>query len=105
MTAMRTVKLPGLATDALRNLVKGRLKIGFEITGYEEPLHALIDVIINIVLALFACVLFSGSCRLCSAAIPPLIDGVPLFALAGFAVSIALAIYSVKKLVKIAQKF
>lgn len=105
MTAMRTVKLPGLATDALRNLVKGRLKIGFEVTGYEEPLHALIDVIINIVLALFACVLFSGSCRLCSAAIPPLIDGVPLFALAGFAVSIALAIYSVKKLVKIAQKF
>ena len=103
-TALRTVKLPGLASDALKNLVKGRLKISFELTGYEEPLHKLIEVIINIVLAIFACVLFSGSCRLCTSSIPPLIDGVPLFALAGFAVSVALAIYSVKKLIKAAGK-
>ena len=103
-TAMRTVKLPGLATDALRNLVKGRMKISFELTGYEELLHVLIDVIKNIVLAVFACVLFSGSCRLYSAAVPPLIDGIPLFALAGFALSVALAIYSVKNLIKAAGK-
>ena len=47
MTAMRSVKMPALATDALRNLVKGRLKLNYEITGYEEPLHVLIDVIKN----------------------------------------------------------
>lgn len=103
-TAMRSVRLPGLATDALRNLVKGRLKISFELTGYEEPLRVLIDVIKNVMIAVFACVLFSGSCRLYSAAVPPLIDGMPLFALAGFAVSIALAIYSVKQLIKAAGK-
>ena len=38
-TTLRTVKLPGLASDVLRNLVKGRLKISFELTGYEEPFH------------------------------------------------------------------
>ena len=103
-TAIRTVKLPGLAADVLRNLVKGRLKISFELTGYEEPFHVLIDVIKNVVLAVFACVLFSGSCSLCTAAIPPLVDGISLFALAGFAVSIALAVYSVKKLIKAAGK-
>ena len=103
-TAIRTVKLPGLAADVLRNLVKGRLKISFELTGYEEPFHVLIDVIKNVVLAVFACVLFSGSCSLCTAAIPPLVDGISLFALVGFAVSIALAVYSVKKLIKAAGK-
>ena len=103
-TAFRTVKLPGLASDALKNLVKGRLKITFELAGYEEPLQKLIDVIINVLYAIFACVLFSGSCRLCTVPIPPMIDGIPLFALAGFAVSIALAVYSVKKLIKAAGK-
>ena len=105
MTAMRSVKLPALATDALRNLVKGRLKLNYEITGYEEPLHVLIDVIKNVMLAIFACVVFSGSCRLYSAAVPPLVDGMPLFSLIGFALSIALAIYSVKRLIKAANKF
>ena len=103
-TAARTVKLPGLATDVLRNLVKGRLKISFELTGYEDPFRVLIDVITNVVLAIFACVLFSGSCRICAAGIPPLVDGISLFALAGFAFSIALAVYSVKNLIKAAGK-
>ena len=105
MTAMRSVKMPALATDALRNLVKGRLKLNYEITGYEEPLHVLIDVIKNVMLAIFACVVFSGSCRLYSASVPPLVDGMPLFSLIGFALSIALAIYSVKRLIKAANKF
>ena len=103
-TAARTVRLPGLAADVLRNLVKGRLKISFELTGYEEPFHVLIEVITNVIMALFACVLFNGSCMICTASIPPMVNGVPLFAVAGFVVSIALAIYSVKKLVKAAGK-
>ena len=103
-TATRTVKLPGLAYDVLRNLVKGRLKVSVEPAGYEEPFRVLIEVIIHVLLAIFACVLFSGSCTLCTTSMPPLIDGVPLFALAGFAVSIALAIYSIKKLLKAAGR-
>ena len=103
-TATRTVKLPGLAYDALRNLVKGRLKVSVERTGYEAPLHILIEVVIYAIIAVFACVLFSGSCDLCAAMIPPLVRGVPMFAIAGFAVSISLAIYSIKKLVKIARR-
>jgi ubiquinone biosynthesis protein len=102
--AMRTAKLPGLATDALRNLVKGRTKVSFELTGYEEPLQKVIDVIKNVVIAIFSCVLFSGSCSLYSARVEPMIDGVPLFALIGFALSIALAVYSMKKLIKAAGK-
>ena len=103
-TATRTLKLPGLAYEALRNLVKGRLKVSVETTGIEKTLHVVIEVIINVLLAIFACVLFNGSCQLCTAMIPPLINGVPLFSIVGFAVTIALAIYSIQKLIRIARK-
>ena len=103
-TATRTLKLPGLAYEALRNLVKGRLKVNLEPTGIEKTLHVVIDVIINVLLAIFACVLFSGSCQLATAMIPPLVNGVPLFSIAGFAVSIALSIFSIQKLIKIARR-
>ena len=103
-TATRTLKLPGLAYEALRNLVKGRLKVSFEQTGNEKTLHVMIEVIINVLLAIFACVLFNGSCQLCAVMVPPLINGVPLFSIVGFAVTIALAIYSIQKLIKIARK-
>jgi ubiquinone biosynthesis protein len=103
-TATRTLKLPGLAYEALRNLVKGRLKVNLEPTGIEKTMHVVIDVIINVLLAIFACVLFSGSCQLAAAMIPPLVNGVPLFSIVGFAVAIALSIFSIQKLIKIARK-
>ena len=103
-TAIRTVKLPGLAADVLRNLVKGRTKITIEVSGYEEPFRTLIDVIKNVMLAVFACVLYSGSCSLCHTTMAPMVDDIPLFALIGFAVSISLGIYSIGKLIKAVKK-
>ena len=103
-TATRTLKLPGLAYEALRNLVKGRLKVSIEPTGNEKTLQMLINVIVNVLMAVFASVLFNGSCQLCTAMIPPVVNGVPLFSIAGFSVSIALAIYSIQKLIKIAKR-
>ncbi len=94
-------KMPGLAYDALNNAVKGRLKLNFELTGYEEILKSLGETAKNIVLALFACVLFMGSAILSTADIQPKTpDGQPLVAAAGLVFSIALAIYTVKQMSK-----
>ena len=94
-------KMPGLAYDALNNAVKGRLKLNFELTGYEEILKSLGDTAKSIVLALFACVLFLGSAILSTADINPKTpDGQPLVAAAGLVFSIALAIYTVKHMSK-----
>ena len=98
----RTKKSP--TSPATMIPAAGRTKGSFELTGYEEPLQKVIDVIKNVVIAIFACVLFSGSCSLYSAQVPPMVDGVPLFSRVGFALSIALAVYSVKKLIKAAGK-
>ena len=61
-----------------------------------EKLNAAIT---NVILAVFACVLFSGSCRLCTTNIQPQAGGVPLVALLGFVVSIALAIFTVRNMI------
>ena len=103
-TAARTVKLPGLAADVLRNLVKGRTKITVEAAGYEEPFRIFIDVIKNVMLVIVACVLYSGSCSLCHTTMAPMVDDIPLFALIGFAVSISLGIYGIRRLIKAAGK-
>ena len=95
----KTAKIPVLASKALDNMVKGKLKMNMEITGWEEPLDRLSHIIRYSVLTLVACVLFVGSCILCTTDfMPKLSNGMPLIAVAGLVFSIALAIFSVKKL-------
>ena len=99
-SGLRTVRLPGLASDVLRNLVKGRLKINFELAGFEEPLRQINETVKHILLAVFACVLFGGSCTLCTTNIQPQANGVPVIAIIGLLVSVALAIYTIQDMVK-----
>ena len=95
----KTAKIPVLASKALDNMVKGKLKMNMEITGWKEPLDRLSHIIRYSVLTLVACVLFVGSCILCTTDfMPKLSNGMPLIAVAGLVFSIALAIFSVKKL-------
>ena len=97
----KTVKLPVLASDALNSMVKGRMKMNMELTGYEEILRKTENTVFNVVLAFFACVLFFGSCILTTADISPKTSGgVPLIAAVGIVFSIALAIFTVRKMLK-----
>ena len=97
----KTVKLPALASDALNSMIKGRMKMNMELTGYEEILRKTETTIFNIVLAFFACVLFFGSCILTTADINPKTSGgVPLIAAVGIVFSIALAIFTLRKMLK-----
>ncbi len=93
--------MPSLAYDALNNMVKGRTKISFELTGYEDALKSLNTTVRNIVLALFACVLFIGSCVLSSVDMQPKTPtGQPVVAAVGMVISVALAIYTIKRMSK-----
>ena len=95
----KTAKIPVLASKALDNMVKGKMKMNMELTGWEEPLDRLSHIIKYSVITLVACVLFVGSCILCTTDfMPKLSNGMPLIAVAGLVFSIALAIFSVKKL-------
>ena len=94
-------KLPALTSDVLTSVLKGRLKMNMELTGYEEIIDRAEKTVLNVVLAIFACVLFFGSCILTTADIQPKTShGVPLLAVVGIIFSIALGIFTVKKMLK-----
>ena len=94
-------RMPNMAYDALNNALKGRLKLNFELTGYDDILKTLGETVKNVVLALFACVLFIGSCILSTADKQPKTpDGQPLVAAVGLIFAVALAIYTVRQMSK-----
>ena len=75
----KAIKIPVLASDALNTFVKGRTKLTLEVTGYNDLLKKGAKTIKTLVLALFACVLFIGSCILCTADVEPkTANGMPL---------------------------
>ena len=85
--------------EVLEGMVKGKTKVRFELSGYEEPLNRIFHFLRYTVLTLVALVLFIGSCILCTTDFKPILpNGVPLLAVAGIVFSIALAIFSIKKL-------
>ncbi|MCR4591210.1 MAG: hypothetical protein K5668_10370 [Lachnospiraceae bacterium] len=95
----KAAKIPALCADALKDIVKGNMKINLELTGYEDLMTALGDMVKHIIFAVFACVIFFGSCILCLANVGPKVGGdMPLLAGAGFLFSIALGVYAAKKL-------
>ena len=97
----KTVKIPELTITALNNLVKGRTKMNMEITGLEEPMNEIKNITRYIILSLFACILFIGSCILCTTDFQPVLqNNVPLIAVCGIVFSISLAIFVVKNMWK-----
>ena len=97
----KAVRLPLLASDALNSMIKGRLKMNMELTGYEEILQKAEKTVFNVVLAVFACALFFGSCILAIADIQPRTHGgVPLISTVGIVFSIALAIFTLRRMLK-----
>ena len=97
----KAARIPALASDVLKGVARGRTKINLELTGYEELLNKGGDSIKNVVLALFACILFVGSCILALADITPKAPGgLPALSAIGLIFSSALAIYTVKSIGK-----
>ena len=97
----KAIKIPVLASDALNTFVKGRTKMTLEVTGYDELIKKGAKTIKTLVLAIFACILFIGSCILCTADVEPkTANGMPLIAGLGLVISVGLGIYVIKKLSK-----
>ena len=97
----KTAKIPVLASDALNSFVRGRSKLNLELTGYEDLVEQARVTIRDLVLALFACILFFGSSLLATADIQPKTpNGLPLIAAVGLVFSVSLGIYVVRKMSK-----
>ncbi|MBQ1312505.1 MAG: AarF/ABC1/UbiB kinase family protein [Blautia sp.] len=92
-------RIPQLIADTLSDLMKGRMKINLELTGYQELTKELENMIHDVILVLVGCVLFSGGCRLCQTEIQPLTpNGMPLIALIILMAGLSLIIFALKRI-------
>ena len=97
----KAAKIPSLASDALNSLIKGKAKINLELTGYADLVNDVANLAKNLTLAFFAAVIFFGSCLICMTDVRPKTpNGAPVIAIVGFVFSIALGIFSIKRMTK-----
>jgi len=93
----KAAKIPALASDVLKGVARGRTKINVELTGYEDLVSKHSGTVRNIVMAIFACVMFIGSCILCLADLTPKAPGgIPVVAAIGLVISIGLGIHTIR---------
>lgn len=97
----KAARIPAQVSDVLKGVARGRTKINLELTGYEELLGKGGNSIRYIVIAIFACILFIGSCLLTLADITPKAPGgIPMISAIGLIFSVALAIYTIRHIGK-----
>ncbi len=100
-TGRKVAKLPSFASDVLKNIARGRMKMNLELTGYEELIDKGADTTRNIAMVIFASVIFFGSCILCTADLSPKAPGgIPSLAAVGLVFSISLGVHVMKNMTK-----
>ena len=92
-------RIPQLIADTLSDIMKGRLKINLEMTGYEDLVGEVTGKIDDLILVIVACVLFSGGCKLAGTQIRPLTpSGMPLIALIILLAGISMLIFALRRI-------
>ena len=98
-------RIPQLIADTLSDIMKGRLKVNLELTGYENLIQELNGKIDDLILVIVACVLFSGGCKLCQTDIRPLTpNGMPLIAVIVLVIGVSLLIFALKRILQKKKK-
>ena len=105
----KVIQLPMLASEALSHLAKGRMKANVELTGYDDLVDKTQKMFSNGALILLSCFIFLGSsimmlgaCIMSGNSIPASsnLSIVPLIAILGILFSIALAIFTFRRMNK-----
>lgn len=100
-TGRKVAKIPSYASDVLKGISRGRMKMNLELTGYEELVDKGADTTKNIAMVIFASIIFFGSCILCIADLKPKAPGgIPAIAAVGLVFSIGLGIHVMKNLTR-----
>lgn len=95
-----TLGIPGQVLDLLKMTVKGQTKINLEITGSEEPLDRIDQMVNKIVKCIIAAALLIGSSFISTTNMQPKLMGIPALGFIGYLVAVILGanlIYSIHK--------
>ncbi len=80
---------------AARMLTRGQLRVNMELTGAEEPMRRLSDMVNRLTMALIVVGLYVGSSIVYYAGVPPILFGIPIVGLLGYVVAFVLSVWIV----------
>lgn len=80
---------------ATKMLTRGQLRVNMELTGAEEPMRRLSDMVNRLTMALIVVGLYVGSSIVYYAGVPPIVFGVPVVGFLGYIVAFLLSVWIV----------
>ncbi|MEG1193341.1 MAG: AarF/UbiB family protein [Clostridia bacterium] len=90
ITLRKSLDIPAHLADILKMTVKGQTKINLEITGSEEPLSQLDDMMNKLIMAVICAGLLVGSSLICTTDMAGKLFGIPALGAAGFLIALIL---------------
>lgn len=92
-TLGKGVDIPRYLADVLKMAVRGQSKINIELTGSEEPIRKLSNIVDRLILGIIDAALFMGSSVMCLTNMQPQIFDIPLLGVFGYACAIVLTVW------------
>lgn len=88
----KSAQLPEQISDILKMTMSGQTKVNLDLTGSEEPLRKLDQMINKVILALLVAALLLGSSTICTTQMTPKIMEIPLLGFVGYLIAFILSI-------------
>ena len=88
----KSVQLPEQISDILKMTMSGQTKVNLDVTGSEEPLRKLDQMINKLILALLCAAILLASSTICTTNMTPKIMEIPLLGLAGYFLAFILSL-------------
>ena len=88
----KSAQLPEQISDILKMTMSGQTKVNLDLTGSEEPLRKLDQMINKIILAVLVAALLLGSSTICTTQMTPKIMEIPLLGFLGYLVAFVLSL-------------
>lgn len=100
ITLRKSMDIPAHLSDILKMTVKGQTKVNLEITGSEEPLFKIDEMVNKLMLSIICAGLLVGSSLICTTDMAGKLFGIPVLGAIGFLLALLLGmvlIYSILK--------
>ena len=88
----KSMQLPEQLSDIIRMTMSGQTKVNLDVTGSEEPLRQLDQMINKVIIAVLCAALLLGSSTICTTNMTPKIMEIPLLGFCGYTAALVLSI-------------
>ena len=100
----RSVDIPAQASDVLKMVQRGQVKINLNLMGSQAPLAKIDQMVNRIIVCVLIAALFVGSSLICTTNMRPQIKGIPALGFIGYCIALLMSIWLFLKMLFLHKK-